>query len=90
YYQKIGVAEILLESDKLKKGSTVIIIGNSTGVLRQKITSLQSEHKNANIINKGQRAAIKVNSRVRKNDKVFLIEGSKENTESKAGKKAHS
>jgi putative protease len=73
YYQKIGVAEIYLESGKIKKGDSVFIIGPTTGVLRQCVESIQVRHKEVNIITKGQNAALKINSKARKNDKVFLI-----------------
>jgi len=73
YYQKIGVAEIILEAGKLKLDDEVFIIGSKTGVLRQKIKSMQINHKNVNKVKKGARLAVKTDKKVRKNDKVFII-----------------
>ncbi len=79
FYPKISAAEILIEAGCLKKGDSIMIIGPTTGVFRQKIESLQLDSKSVNIINKGQRAGVKVSAKARKNDKVFLIGNSKEN-----------
>jgi len=73
YFQKIGVAEILLEAGTLKLNNEILVIGNKTGVFRQKIKSMQISHKNSNQAGKGSRFAIKMNKKVRKNDKVFLM-----------------
>ncbi|MBW2995417.1 U32 family peptidase [Candidatus Woesearchaeota archaeon] len=73
FYQKIGVAELLIEADKIKIGNEIFIIGNKTGVLRKKISSMQINHKNVKQAEKGKRCAVVVDEKVRKNDKVFLI-----------------
>jgi putative protease len=73
YYQKIGVAELLIESGALKLGDEIYIMGNKTGTLRDKIRTMQINHKPVGKAEKGQRCAISVSRKVRKNDKVFLI-----------------
>ena len=50
-----------------------MIQGNKTGVIEDKITSIESSHKKIKVIKKGQRAGIKLNNKVRTNDKVYLI-----------------
>jgi len=73
YYAKIKVAEIKIESGKIKLGDEIRIQGNKTGTFKQKITSMELNHKKIKQAKKGQRIAIKVNRIVRKNDKVFLV-----------------
>jgi putative protease len=73
FYQKIGVAEILLESGRLRQGDEIFVTGNKTGVLRQKIKSMQIDYKNVKEAGKGSRLAVKTDKKVRKNDKVFII-----------------
>jgi len=73
YYKRIKVAEIKIESGKLKLNDKIRFIGNKTGTFKQKITSMEINHKKVNKGEKGQRIAIKVNRIVRRNDKVFLI-----------------
>lgn len=73
YYAKIKVAEIKLESGSLKVNDEIRIQGNTTGTFKQKIKSMEMNHKKINRTKKGQRIAIKVNRIVRNNDKVFLI-----------------
>ena len=72
FYKRINVAEILIESGVLKLGDEIMFQGPTTGVTEQKITSMQKNHKPINQAKKGERIAIKTNSTVRENDKVFL------------------
>jgi len=74
FYKKIKVAEIKIEAGKLEKGDVVLMIGPTTGVKEQKITSIQINHKEVKEVKKGQRAGIKVNSLLRENDKIYLWE----------------
>ena len=74
FYKKINVAKIIIESNKLKIGDNILIIGPTTGVVEDKITSIQIAHKEVKEVRKGQRAGIKLNSLVRENDKVYLWE----------------
>ena len=73
YYKKVSAAEILIEDNSLKTGDEVFIIGPTTGCVRQQIKSMQIEHKEAGMVKKGQRVAVKVEGVVRVNDKVYLI-----------------
>ncbi len=73
FYKKISVAEIKIESGSVKVGDDLLIIGNKTGVKKEKIESIEINHKKVKEAGKGQRIAIKVNSTVRENDKVYLF-----------------
>jgi len=64
-------------SHSLNTGDNILIIGNKTGVLEQKVSSMELNHKKIKTARKGQRIAIKTNSIVRENDKVFILRNSK-------------
>lgn len=72
FYKRINVAEIRIEAGSLKKKDTILIIGPTTGVREQKITSIQINHKEAKEVKKGQRAGVKLNFLARENDRVYL------------------
>ena len=72
FYKKIKVAEILVESNLLKIGDQIMFQGPTTGVIEQKIISMQKNHNDIQLAKKGERIAIKTNRIVRQNDKVFL------------------
>lgn len=69
YYGNIGVAAIKL-SDKLKVGDQIIIRGHTTD-FKQKVESIQIEHKKVNEAKKGDDIGIKVRDKVRPNDVVY-------------------
>jgi putative protease len=74
YYKKIGVAEILIQGRKtIKIGDELFFQGPSTGSLRNKIISLEIEHKAVKMAKEGDKVATKTTSPVRKNDVVFLV-----------------
>ncbi|MCD6590785.1 MAG: translation elongation factor-like protein [Candidatus Aenigmarchaeota archaeon] len=74
YFNKIGVAVVELE-DELNVGDEISIEGLTTNV-RQRVESMQVEHKNIDKAEKGQSIGLKVVDRVREGDKVFKIVGS--------------
>ena len=74
YYRKNGVAEIKLFTRKLKLNDTIMIQGPTTGVIDQKVNSMEIEHKKISEAEKGMEIGIKLDKIVRKNDKVFLME----------------
>ena len=73
FYKNINVAEILMESGKLKLEDNIMFQGPTTGVIEQKINSMEGHHKKITQAKKGERIAIKTSNVVRENDKVFLI-----------------
>jgi len=65
FYQKIKVAEIKLnKNDRVNNGDEYIIIGPSTGVLRDKFFDIKLEE---------EVLTFKTKQKVRKNDKLFLV-----------------
>jgi hypothetical protein len=72
YFGKIGVAAILL-TDELEVGDTIHILGRNTD-FKQQVASMQLEHQDIEQAAVGQEIAIKVEQRVRRNDKVYKLE----------------
>ena len=71
YYTKIGVAVVEL-SDELRVGDEISIEGKTTN-LRQKVESMQIEHKPVEVAKPGDAIGLKVVDRVRENDLVYKI-----------------
>jgi len=78
YYTEIGVAEILIQANKsIRTGDTLFFQGPKTGSLKQKITSLEKDHKKIKKASQGDKVALKVLSLVRKNDKIYVVKKNK-------------
>lgn len=71
YYDRIGVAEILVEAGELKIGDEILIIGPTTGVLETKVNELRVEKETAEKAVKTQKCSIPVDQLVRRSDKVY-------------------
>ena len=71
YYDKIAVAVIELSSP-FKVTDTVKFSGHDQE-FDQKITSMQLDHKNIDKAKKGQGIAVKVDQKVKENDKIYLV-----------------
>ncbi len=71
YFTKIGVAVIEL-TNKLSVGDRILIQGSTTN-LEQAVSSMQIEHKNVSSAQAGQSIGLKVEQRVREEDKVYKI-----------------
>ncbi len=73
YYPRIGVAEVKLETGELRLGDTIHIIGKKTGLVRQKVESMQIDRKPIEVATAPTRIGLKVVERVREGDKVFVM-----------------
>ncbi|MGC8993399.1 MAG: translation elongation factor-like protein [Candidatus Aenigmatarchaeota archaeon] len=71
YYSKIGVAVVELE-ETLRKGDKIEIEGKTTK-LSQIVSSMQLNHKDIDVAEKGQSIGLKVEGKVREGDKVYKI-----------------
>jgi putative protease len=72
YYKNIGVGLIKLNAGKLKKGDDILIQGNTTGLVRHKILSMEKKNKPVKEVKKGEEVAIQL-PRCRKNDELYKI-----------------
>jgi len=71
FFNKINVAVLSLK-DELKIGETIHILGHTTD-FAQKVTSMQIEHKNVDIVKPGDDFAVKVIEPVREHDVVYKV-----------------
>lgn len=78
YYSKQKVGEVLIQSEELKVGDKISVIGNTTGIENFTIESMQIEGEDVSIAEKGQVVGVKFPKVVRKNDEVYII---KENSQ---------
>jgi len=79
FYAKIGVADIRVQSGVLKKGDTVLFIGNSTPALEAKVNEMQANHIFVKEAVKGMAVGVKLPFVVRPRDKVFLWQKKEQN-----------
>ena len=73
FYTNINVAEIKIETKGIKINDNIMFQGNKTGVKEQKVISMQINKKEVKQVKKGQSFGLKTKSKVRENDKVYLI-----------------
>ena len=73
YFDKIGVAEFLLETGELAVGDEILIIGPTTGVLETEVEEMRVDMENVDKSIKGERCSIPVNSLVRRSDKLYKV-----------------
>jgi translation elongation factor EF-1alpha len=71
YYPKISVAVVELQ-ETLKKGDKIEIEGKTTKLI-QTVTSMQLNHVNIDVAERGQSIGLKVEDRVREGDKIYKI-----------------
>ncbi len=73
YFSKIGVAECTISSDALEVGNKVLIMGKSTGVVEERVETLGE--KGAPLrAEKGDVVSFPTSDRVRRGDKVYVVE----------------
>lgn len=73
YFQKIGVAEILLEAQYIEKGDDILITGETTGAYEDVIEEMRVTLQPVDRVEKGTYFSIKTKEMVRRNDKLFKI-----------------
>ena len=72
WFDRIGVAEISVESAPLKVGDQVMVIGSTTGVVEFTVDDMRVNLEPAQTAEKGVRCSIAVPSRLRRGDKLYL------------------
>jgi putative protease len=73
YFAKMGIAEFLCESESLKTGDQVVIIGPTTGVIECKATELRVDLQVAENVKPGERFSMPVPRKVRRADKLYRL-----------------
>jgi len=72
YWNKIKVGHVKILSGKLKLGDEIYIIGNTTGLVRIKVDSMEIKNKPVKEVKKGQDVGIKL-PLCRKGDEIYII-----------------
>lgn len=73
FFNKVGVAEVQLETGDLSVGDKAIIMGPTTGCMDVKVAELRVDLKPVEKAVKGDVFSLPVPDRVRKNDKLYKI-----------------
>ena len=71
YFSNIGVAEFLVETQSVRVGEKIVIIGPTTGVIETTITEIQVNHKSVQEAVKGQSFSIPMKEKIRPSDKLY-------------------
>ena len=74
YFPKIGVAEFLIENADLHVGDKLLVTGTTTGALIQSCGEMRYDLQPVPAATRGQHVSIKVEERVRVNDKLYVLE----------------
>ena len=74
YFSKIGVAEFLIENVDLHVGDKILVTGTTTGALIQHVDEIRFDLEPVQTATRGQHISIKVNERVRPNDKLYVLQ----------------
>ena len=70
YFDRIGVAEVSIETGSLEVGDEILIIGPTTGVIETTVKELRVDEVNVDSAAKGDRCSLPVEEVVRRSDKV--------------------
>jgi putative protease len=72
YFKRIGVAEVIIRAGMLKAGDKILISGPKTPASFSKVSEIEINHKRVKKAKKDEIIGLKVASRVRPDDKVFI------------------
>ncbi|NCF13509.1 MAG: U32 family peptidase [Verrucomicrobiaceae bacterium] len=77
-YRKAGVIEVRSSATTLEKGDDILVIGNSTGVIEGKVDQMRvmqdsGDMTDANQCKNGQTLTLKVDGKIRTNDKLYKV-----------------
>jgi putative protease len=73
YFDRIGVAEFVVETGEISVGDEVLVIGPTTGVIETRIEEIRVDEKNTDRAVKGDTCSIPVRETVRRSDKLYKV-----------------
>lgn len=73
FFGKINVAEIRMETQDLKVGDNIMIIGPTTGVYEDTVSEIRVDLKSVESTEKGELCSIPAKDVVRRGDKVYKV-----------------
>ncbi|MEG1555215.1 MAG: peptidase U32 family protein [Bacteroidales bacterium] len=71
YFNKLGVAEIYIETDHIKTGDSILIMGPTTGVYEADLTEIRVNLESVETAEKGVLCSIPTSELVRRGDKLY-------------------
>ena len=75
YFDRIGVAEVAVETGSLEVGDDILIIGPTTGVIETTIRELRVNEEERTSAARGDRCSFPVEKVVRRSDRVYKLTG---------------
>jgi putative protease len=73
YFSKIGVAEVNLKAGGVENGQKVLFTGPTTGAYKMVVSGLRVDEKEVSKAEKGDIISLKVETKVRRNDILYLL-----------------
>ena len=73
YYDRPGVAEILVQNVSLEVGDRILITGPTTGVVETTVHELRVDQLPVSIAGKGEKCSFPLGEVIRRSDKVFKL-----------------
>ncbi|GAB4266800.1 MAG: peptidase U32 family protein [Candidatus Rifleibacteriota bacterium] len=73
FYAKPMVVEIKVEGRSIKIGDELLIIGPTTGVLREKVESMEQDHVAVTEVHRNSMVGIKISRKAREKDQVYMM-----------------
>ncbi|MDR1405768.1 MAG: U32 family peptidase [Prevotellaceae bacterium] len=73
YFNRLGVAEFLIETGELEAGDDILIIGPTTGVVRKTVTEIRVALQAVPKTVKGETCSIAIPEKIRRADKLYKI-----------------
>tara|TARA_Y100000310_G_C20689313_1_gene821165 strand:+ start:1168 stop:2535 length:1368 start_codon:yes stop_codon:yes gene_type:complete len=77
YFPKSRIAQFKIQKEELNLGDEIIITGETTGVIKSKISSLYVNEQPTKTAKKGDTITISLNEKVRKGDKLYIVKDRK-------------
>ena len=74
FFQKIGVAEFLLEASGLSVGDEILVTGETTGAYQDVVEEIRVDLEPVEHVGKGTFFSIKTKQLIRRNDKLYKME----------------
>ncbi|HRN94981.1 MAG: U32 family peptidase [Chitinophagales bacterium] len=71
YYDKIGVAEFIIEAQALNAGDEIIITGPTTGYVEATIEEIRVDNSTVEAAGKGSLVSFKLSEKIRPSDKLY-------------------
>jgi putative protease len=73
YFDKIGIAEFKVESQKLSLNDEIMISGPTTGVIFDLVKEMRVNDEKRNVVKKGEVVSIPITAKVRRSDKLYRM-----------------